>query len=461
MVRWTLCEMTEMLRRGAVSPAELLRAHLDQIGRVNPRVNAFIEVYEEGIGGGLGGPLAGVPVTVKDAFDIAGRVTTCGSLLRRNAVAREDATAVARLKAAGAVIIGKTSAPEFLYNYETDNRIIGRTNHPLDETRTPGGSSGGEAAAIASFMSAGGIGSDGGGSIREPAHFCGICGLKPTPGRVPAFGHWPEIANPTGFMGVGGPMARTASDVRLLFSVLAGHDARDPYSVPVELRAMPSVGARIAVMSGRRVQRACAGAVERAVSLLGTMGHECDEFSYARIDGAHEMWRTLFVDYLTPGILAMIAGREKECSWTSRQLTKMMRETVDVGRLGEVLLRRDRMRAALLHWMGVATIIVAPAFGVTAFPHKQRRFAVEGGEIGLMEAIEAVSPWNLLGMPAMVVPMGVDEDGMPAGVQLIGAPWCEELVLDLAVRLEEARGTEWHKETFLRTNMISTITQTD
>jgi len=457
MVRSTLCAMAGMVKRREVSPAELLRAHLEQIARVNPRVNAFIEVYEEGIGGGVEGVLAGVPVTIKDSFDIAGRVTNCGSLLRRDAVAREDSTAVARLKAAGAVIIGKTSTPEFLYNYVTDNRIIGRTNHPLDETRTPGGSSGGEAAAISSFMSAGGIGSDGGGSIREPAHFCGICGLKPTPGRVPAFGHWPEIANPTGFMGVGGPMARTAADVRLLFSVLAGHDARDPFSVPVELRAMPSVGVRVAVMSGRRVQRACAGAAERAVALLAAMGHECEEFSAARIEGAHELWRSLFVDYLTPGILAMIAGREDECSWTSQQLTRMMRGTVDVGRLGEVLLRRDRMRGELLHWMGARTVIVAPAFGTTAFHHGQNRFAVEGGEIGLMEAIEVVSPWNLLGMPAMVVPMGVDDDGMPAGVQLIGAPWCEELVLDLAVRLEEARGTEWDNTTFSRTSTSSTI----
>ena len=260
---------------------------------------------------------------------------------------------------------------------------------------------------------------------------------------------------------MGGPMARTAADVRLLFSVLAGHDARDPYSVPLELRTMPSAGARIAVMSGGRVQRACAGAVERAVSLLAGMGHECEEFSHARIDGAHDLWRTLFVDYLTPGILAMIAGREAECSWTSRQLTRMMRETVDVARLGEVLVQRDRMRGELLHWMGVTTIIVAPAFGVTAFQHGQKRFPVDGGEIGLMDAISVVSPWNLLGMPAMVAPMGVDEDGMPAGVQLIGAPWCEELVLDLAVRLEEARGTEWKNTMFSRTSTSNTISPMD
>ncbi len=120
-----------MIRRGEVSAAELLRAHLEQIERVNPRVNAFIEVYEAGLGGSGGGPLAGVPVTVKDSFDIAGRVTSCGSLLRRDAVAQGDSTVVERLRAAGAVILGKTSTPEFLYNYETDNRLIGRTNHPL------------------------------------------------------------------------------------------------------------------------------------------------------------------------------------------------------------------------------------------------------------------------------------------------------------------------------------------
>src|SRR5206468_2296349 len=182
------------------------------------------------------GPLHGVPVTVKDSFDLAGYPTLCGSKFRIGHRASHDATSVARMRAAGAIVLGKTNCPEFLANYETDNFVTGRTNNPWDLERTPGGSSGGEAAAIASGCSAGGLGSDGGGSIRVPAQFCGIAGLKPTPGRVPATGHFPSLGYPGGLVGVAGPMARTAADLRLLFSVLAGYDPEDPFSVPVPVR---------------------------------------------------------------------------------------------------------------------------------------------------------------------------------------------------------------------------------
>src|SRR4029077_3596660 len=151
--------------------------------------------------------------------------------------ADRDSTAAARMRAAGAIVLGKTNCPEFLSNYETDNYITGRTNNPWDLERTPGGSSGGEAAAIAAFCSAGGIGSDGGGSIRVPAHFTGIAGLKPTPGRISAAGHVPEMNLPTGLIGVAGHMTRTARDLRLLFHVLAGYDSDDPFSSPVPIRA--------------------------------------------------------------------------------------------------------------------------------------------------------------------------------------------------------------------------------
>ena len=274
-------------------------------------------------------------------------------------------------------------------------------------------------------MSAGGIGSDGGGSIREPAHFCGICGLKPTPGRVPAAGHWPEISHPTGFMGVGGPMARTVADVALLFGVLAGHDAGDPFSVPVELRAQPSAGVRIAMWDACAVESACAEAVSRAAARLSALGHPVVELPAELIEGAHELWRALFIDYLTPGILAMVEGSEAECSTLGLELTRMAGETVDVGRLGRILLERDRMRARLLKWLGSDTVILAPGFGVTAFRHGQREFETPKGRITLLDAVRVVSPWNLLGMPSLAVPV-LHGEGMPAGVQLIGEPWCEE-----------------------------------
>jgi len=449
--------MAEAVRRREISALELVDAHLAAIATENPKINAFIEIYRDEARARaqtpLQGPLAGVPVTVKDSLDIAGRVTHCGSLLRRGLVAGRDSTVVERLQRAGAIILGKTSAPEFLYNYETDNRLIGRTNHPWDLSRTPGGSSGGEAAAIAAFLSAGGVGSDGGGSIREPAHFCGICGLKPTPGRVPAGGHWPEIAHPTGFMGVAGPMARSVQDTRLLFETLAGYDVRDPFSVPVELRAASLEGLRLAVWDQVPVQPVCRQAVHRTAALLDSCGYPATDFPFELIHGAHELWRLLFVDLLTPGIRAFISGREDECSWTGLQLMEYAREEITTARLSECLLQRDRMRARLLEWMGERTVIVAPAFGVTAFPHRHRDFE-------LMDAVRPLTPWNLLGFPALIVPMLVGEDGMPAGVQLIGAPYAEELLLHLGERLEEARGSSWQKQTFSRSNMNSTISPT-
>ena len=343
-----LWRMREALDRGETSAAELVEAHLAEIERTNPRVNAFIEIYadeaRQRAREPLEGPLAGVPVTVKDSFDLAGRVTWCGSLLRRQERAARDSNAAARLKAAGAIVIGKTSTPEFLYYYETDNRIIGRTCHPLDPSKTPGGSSGGEAAAIAACMSAGGIGSDGGGSIREPAHFCGICGLKPTPGRVGAGGHWPVIGHPAGFMGVGGPMARTARDVRILFETLAGMDVRDPFSAPVPVR-QPAGRSRLAVWRMNGVQAECSAAVEKAARLLAGAGCAAEEFDAALLAGAHELWRVLFVDLITQSLRAMIAGREDECAWTGVELMKEAREQVSTERLLAVLGERDAMRA--------------------------------------------------------------------------------------------------------------------
>jgi len=236
-----------MVWRGDASPEEIVRAHLEA---VRPELNAFVAIREEALDEARtapDGPLRGAPITIKDSFDVAGLPTRSGSRFRPATPAAEDAPAVARLRAAGAIVIGKTNTPELLASYETDNFLTGRTNHPLDLERTPGGSSGGEAAAIASGCSAGGLGSDGGGSIRVPAHFCGIAGLKPTPGRISGRGHFPSLGYPGGILGVAGPMARSAADLRLLFSVLAGYDAEDPFSVPEPRRAPEPAAVRIGV----------------------------------------------------------------------------------------------------------------------------------------------------------------------------------------------------------------------
>src|SRR5258708_39228005 len=237
-------EIAAQIRRKDVSPVDVARAHLDRIGRLNPKLNAFVDYKPEAVlaqardaekailRGDHLGPLHGVPLSIKSSIDVAGHLCEAGSRLRAGHIAVEDAPLVARLRAAGAVILGVTNAPELLMAWETDNLLYGRTNNPWDLTRTAGGSSGGEAAAIAAGLSAGGVGSDGGGSIREPAHFCGICGLKPTPGRIPSTGHFPKSGGPFALIGVVGPMARTIEDVRTLFEVMAGVGDREPCAAP-------------------------------------------------------------------------------------------------------------------------------------------------------------------------------------------------------------------------------------
>ncbi len=460
-IRQSLCEIASRIQRRDLSPVEVVQASLQRIERVNPSINAFIEVCaEEALasaraaedrlmeGGDPLPPLLGVPLSLKDCFDLAGHATRTGSLLRENEIAQNDSWAAARFKAAGGVIVGKTSTPEFLMNYETDNAYIGRTNNPWNLERTSGGSSGGESASIAAFCSAGGIGSDGGGSIREPAHFCGICGLKPTPGRVPLTGHWPVSGHPTGLMGVGGPLARTASDVRALFQVLAGDDPGDPFSVPLPLSdgsGAARLPHRVAVLEQYGdvpVQPAVREAVRKAATLLGEMGVEVVPFDFGLMRGSHELWRYFFVDVLNVLLRALIDGREDRCHWTGLELIDTVKGQAPPSMLDLVIKlgERDAMRARLLSGMRETPVLLMPGFGVTAFPHRQRVFPTPQGGITLLDAVRLVSPWNLFGMPSMSVPVSFDADGMPAGVQFVGLPWSEETLLELAVRFEETRG---------------------
>jgi len=200
---------------------------------------------------------------------------------------------VARLRREGAILLGKTNTPELLASYETDNFLTGRTNNPWDVERTPGGSSGGEAAAIAAFCSAGGVASDGGGSIRVPAHFCGIAGLKPTPGRVPGTGHFPSMGYPGGLVGVAGPMARTAEDLRLLFAALAGYDGQDPFSAPVPLRVATVAGVRIGVWEQFYkvpVDPEIRAAVRRAAGMIETLGIAVEDFEPRGLERGPKVW---------------------------------------------------------------------------------------------------------------------------------------------------------------------------
>src|SRR5712691_9034401 len=241
-------EMAKGIREKQLSTVELVEAHLSRIETLNPKLNAFVQLHAErarsqaqaaetaAMGGKVLGPLHGVPISIKSSIEVAGLRCEAGTRLRAGLVAEKDAPLVRRLRTAGAIILGVTNTPELLMAWETDNLLYGRTNNPWDLARTAGGSSGGEGGANASGCSAGGVGSDGRGSIRVPAHFSGICGLKPTPGRIPSTGHYPNSVGPFALLGVVGPMARTFADLQMLFEVMAGPDDGDPCSAPVLLR---------------------------------------------------------------------------------------------------------------------------------------------------------------------------------------------------------------------------------
>jgi Asp-tRNA(Asn)/Glu-tRNA(Gln) amidotransferase A subunit family amidase len=456
-VQSSLCLMADMVRDRAISPVELVESHLKQIGAQNPRLNAFVTVLADEaraaarraenavMHGNSLGLLHGVPVTIKDSFDIAGLPTQCGSRFRVGHRADRDATSVARLRAAGAIILGKTNTPEFLSNYETDNFITGRTNNPWNLERTPGGSSGGEAAAIVSFCSAGGIGSDGGGSIRIPAHFCGIVGLKPTPGRVSAVGHFPVMNHPSGLLGVAGPLARSAEDVRLLFAALAGYDSQDPFSTPVPLRPPDVSGLRVGVVEQFYqvpVDPEIRQTVRAAAKTLGLLKVPAEPFAPQGLERAPNLWWFFFGQLPAPLTKQLIQGREADAHWTATEFLNSALEQAAPS-VEQVLLNlatRDRMRASLLRQMEEYRVLLMPPCGVTAFPHRSRRWKVGDEEIGLFQAMMPATAFNLVGLPAVVLPFGMSAEGLPIGVQLVGRPYEEELILELAVRLEKARG---------------------
>src|SRR2546421_2478755 len=278
----SLPEVAHLIISRAISSVDLVESYLNKIEELNPALNAVVTIAPDVIEsarccdselarGNIIGPLHGIPLTIKDTIATKGIRTTSGSRLRVDDVPQHDAPVVTRLKAAGAIILGKTNTPEMAIPYETDNPVFGRTNNPHDSGRTAGGSSGGEAAAIAAGLSLAGIGSDLAGSIRVPAHFCGIAGLKPTSGSVPMEGHLPLA---TGTLSLGasiGPMARRVADLALLFSVIA---SKPETELPTE--ALNELGGvRVAWYTDDGVSPVAeevANAVRRAASILSDAG---------------------------------------------------------------------------------------------------------------------------------------------------------------------------------------------
>ena len=461
LTRLSAAEMAEQVSQKKISPVELVQAHLDAIHHLNPRLNAFVtvdqdralqaaRVAEEAVLHGEElGSLHGVPVTIKSSIDVAGLRCETGSRLRAGNIAMTDAPLVERLKKAGAIVLGNTNVPELLMAYETDNLLYGRTNSPWDLERTPGGSSGGESAAIAACCSAGGVGSDGGGSIRVPAHYAGICGLKPTPGRVPATGHFPASAGPFAQLGVVGPMARTVRDVRLLFEAMAGPDPGDPSAAPAPLRHPTDLEVRSLHVGyfeddGQNpVTPETRAAVRVAVDQLKDAGFRASPFRPDGLTRARELWWQLFG--LAGGFVLgpMIKGRESDFSPILSEFIGIVKADtpLTLESFMTTLLDRDGLRAQFLRQMEDFPVLVCPVCCIPAFRHGERQWTVEGKTVEYLNAMTYTQWFNLLGNPAMVVPVGRSPEGLPIGVQVVGRPYGEEEVFAVAAEIE--RGRSW------------------
>jgi amidase len=445
--------LARAIRTRELSSAEIFEAHLRRIEAVNPTLNAVVHLDHEGAlaaaraadttlasaGPEAIGPLHGVPVTIKDNLDVAGLPCTGGTLGRAGWVPTEDATVVARLRAAGAVILGKTNLPEMALAFVTDNLVHGRTNNPYDITRTPGGSSGGEAAIIAAGGSALGVGNDLAGSIRLPSHFCGIAGLKPTSGRVPLTGYFTPISGLTRRMWHNGPMARRVEDLVLGLAVMAGPDGHDPDVPPAPLGEPSAIDVRalrVAVHADNGIASPTpetAEAVQRAAAALRDAGVTVEEERPAALADAPGLFHRIFnadagtrlraqiealgTTQLHP-LMSGLLGFVEQASGTTGTTRDMV----------ELLAEWDAYRAAMQAFLRRYDAILCPVDVAPAREH------------GPVRGSSYAYAYNLTGWPGAVVRAGTSPEGLPIGVQVVAGPWREDVALALAARVEAATG---------------------
>jgi Asp-tRNA(Asn)/Glu-tRNA(Gln) amidotransferase A subunit family amidase len=450
-----IAEVAGKIRTKEISPREIIDAHLARIEKLQPKLNTFVHIDAEGarrqalaaearvLRGDKVGALHGAVLSIKSCIDVAGWPCPAGSRLRADYVACEDAVLVSRLRAAGAILIGNTNVPEFLMAYETDNAVSGKTSNPWEVSRSAGGSSGGEAAAIASGCSMGGVGSDGGGSVRVPAHFCGISGLKPTPGRIPGTGHFPRGAAAFAWLGVVGPMARTVADVSALFDVMKGPDADDALSSAIEARSFGEgelAGMRVGTLESDALGNVTAEtteAVKRAASLLSEQ-FRVEPFQLKGLEQAIELWWFFFGPMIAHLFRPMVEGREAEMSPLLREYMSVASLTI-APTLDEFMgacVKRDILRAKIIKQMRDVPILLSPVCATPAFRHGEGNWRPGCGYRDTMRHAQWL---NLAGFPGVSVPMGFSAEGLPIGVQVIGRPNEDELVLAVAEILETAR----------------------
>ena len=453
VIQMDASQMAELIASKKLSPVEVVQAHLDRIAAVNSKVNAIVALADGAkeaarkaeaalMSGARLGPLHGVPFTVKDAIDAAGVLTQRGSPIFKGRVAATDATAVARLKAAGGILIAKTNTPEFSYSVETDNLLTGRTNNPWNLDYTPGGSSGGESAAIAAGMSPLGVGSDLSISVRGPAAHTGIVGFKPTNGRVPLTGHWPRV--PRRFWHIG-PMARSVRDVALAYSLLAGSDGADGFSI-----APPSVDAGVGVTPNRPlrvgwmaspgffgpIDPEVVATVKAAALALNGAGYQVEEVRLpvlAQTDCNSLLWKLQQME-TRPEFQKVTAGHEDKVF----RHVRLILDTPDTSSADFVAAEQavERLRDMFAEYFQRYDALLCPVTPFPATPHGLNDLVVDGQTVSPFHVMSATSPFSLTGMPALSMRFGTSRDGLPIGVQIVSSWLAESTVLNVALRLE-------------------------
>lgn len=445
--------LASMIRNRDISPVEVMQAHIDRIAALNPDINAVVTLAGDAMKhaadaesavmrGEELGPLHGVPFTVKDSIDTAGVLTQRGSPIFKGRRPDEDATSVTRLKKAGAILLAKTNLPEFSYWIESDNLLSGRSNNPWDLTRTPGGSSGGESAAIAAGMSPLGLGTDLAISVRGPAAQTGITSMKATHGSVPMTGIWPRA--PRRFWHVG-PMARSVRDVALAFAQLSGPDGHDSFSSNATvysdvLPLMTSRPLRIGWMTGPGfgpVDPEVAAVVKSAADALKGPGVVVEHVGIPALerDFALDVFNRIHVMEMKPAFAAATAGR------SSDELYKMaktmlslpdtpMSEFIDAEQAAE------RLRDGFAKYFSQYDALITHVLPIPAHKHGVDRFIIEGQEVDATYLQGATVPLNVTGLPGVALPFGKSHEGLPINVQIVGKWYDEQTILHIASLLE-------------------------
>lgn len=441
-----------------VSCVEVIDAHLHRIHDINPQVNAIVKVLHDEAreaaraadklvaSGAPLGPLHGVPFTVKENIDMAGQPTTWGVVPLAHAVAPFDAPVVERMRAAGAIPIGRTNLPDMALRVHTDSSLHGLTLNPWHPARTAGGSSGGEAVALATGMSALGLGNDIGGSLRSPASACGIASIRPSTGRVPDAGLIPmeDRLLAVQLMNVQGPMARTVGDVRATLRVLMGAHPRDPLAIDVPFSG-PSASKpiRVAVLAsppGGPTDPAIQQAVRRSADALANAGYDVVEASPPRYEEAAACWAQLLLGDFALALPQLLPLMGQDARTFLDRACASVPAFPDAAALSALLVQRDGIARAWSQFLADTPLLLSPTW--TQLPFEVGfDVATPAGTSAITELMRPLVPANLMGLPSACVPAGMDQDsGLPIGVLLTGARFREDLCLDAAEVVERQSG---------------------